>query len=344
MSHYVAAVVVLIALSSHRLWAQPVERNPDSAGDPAAPAQLPPRGQKRVVPTENEQAKIAKLLRDMYGKQLAQAKTPAQKSELAKELLAEAARNTDSPVDRYVVLFVAASVGAKAGDLEATRTAIHELDDGYLVDVLTLKADALLALGSASRLTGPVSETGEFVRDLLNDAASADRYELIEEVGSKAITAVKRSKNPSLIRDVTRIVGEAKRAEQAFAELHQTLANVARDPEDQAANLIVGQYYAFRKGDWSSGLPHLSRCGEQQVMNLAKLELGDPQETERWIELGDGWATMAKTEKDNRARHNMNLHAISCYQRAVNQLSGFTMLTVKSRMDKLRAEVLADRQ
>src|SRR5436309_654596 len=73
---------------------------------------------KRPIPPEAAQAKVVKLIKELYGDELAKASDePAAKLRLAQTLLQEGRDTVDDAAGRYVLLKEAHKLAAEAGDV-----------------------------------------------------------------------------------------------------------------------------------------------------------------------------------------------------------------------------------
>lgn len=67
------------------------------------------------------------------------------------------------------------------------------------------------------------------------------------------------------------------------------------NPDDPAANLVVGKWKCFQEGDWESGLPLLAKSGDETLAKLAKQELlRSGESVDDRLALGDAWWNAAE--------------------------------------------------
>lgn len=73
-------------------------------------------------------------------------------------------------------------------------------------------------------------------------------------------------------------------------------------PDDPAANLVVGRYLVFDRGDWEKGLPHLVKASDKVLAGLAQKDQEGAKTGPERVGLGDEWAkAAAKFPKERTA-------------------------------------------
>jgi hypothetical protein len=89
---------------------------------------------------------------------------------------------------------------------------------------------------------------------------------------------------------------------------------LAKDPDDPAANLAMGKYLAFEKGEWEKGLSHLARGSDKPLAEVAQKEIAGAEDAPAKIALADEWIKVSpKHPKNRQAIHD---HATSWYAQA----------------------------
>ena len=93
----------------------------------------------------------------------------------------------------------------------------------------------------------------------------------------------------------TRGMNEIARSYEGMKEAAAVLEKTRNDPD---ANLNLGKYKCFMKGDWESGLPMLLVLGsDEKLKSLAAKELAGAAWSDDQVKLGDGWWNLAETQK-----------------------------------------------
>ena len=113
-------------------------------------------------------------------------------------------------------------------------------------------------------------------------------------------------------------------------------------PNDAAANLTIGRYFCFTRGDWPTGIKHLA-LGSGSLKVVAAKELAaqaSQQETKKPLEpavlvgLAEQWRSAAADlpESDRPYAHAA---AVYWYERALPNLAGLQKLKVEQAMKKI---------
>ena len=67
------------------------------------------------------------------------------------------------------------------------------------------------------------------------------------------------------------------------------------DPNDAAANLLVGQWYCLSQQNWQQGLANLAKSNDAELKALALQELNSPPtDPQQQVKLGDAWWDLAQ--------------------------------------------------
>jgi hypothetical protein len=141
---------------------------PDSTAAPVpAPAPLSPApapaAVRLAVPTAAAQANSWKLIKeDLYKDDIANARTSAQKVELAGKLLAVAQDTNNDPPGKYVLLAQAKELAISSGDPPTAFKCLDELGEAYNINYPVMKLDLFAALAKtvSSRSDGKVLVDG----------------------------------------------------------------------------------------------------------------------------------------------------------------------------------------
>jgi hypothetical protein len=103
---------------------------------------------------------------------------------------------------------------------------------------------------------------------------------------------------------------------------------------DEAANLAVGQFYCFHKGDWDKGLPLLARAGDEGLAALAKEDVQRPKEAAAQVKLAQAWEARAE-KAEGIESSSAKQRAYYWYMEALPRLDGAEERQVEGRIDLL---------
>ncbi len=297
---------------------------PGAASEVAPP---PPRKQspntgKLPVPDVEERKKATEDIRDIYKAEYA-SHEPTELANLAEKLLQRGRRSFEPAERRYVCLYEAGSVAAKAGDPALSLLAIEQLGNLFVVKQLSMKTAIVQQTVKNLRTLNASKTLLESCFALLTEAILADDYEDAErllkaaEIAAYKLGLPRSSLQPS-IRKVQRL--KAK-----YAAIQPALSTLAMQPNDREANRIAGIFRCFEKGDWENGLPLLILSEDARLKDLARKDQAAPATAEERAALGDRWWALAqerpkepaKAKTKEFAKANIQQRACYWYKRAL---------------------------
>ena len=247
-----------------------------------------PRPAKKLpVPPAADQERVAKQLDELYKTSRPGSKDAAK----AQDLYDVATKAGASPVERYMLLLKGAEIAAASGDLNLSLQGIDTLDADYEIDALDLKQkllDKFITAGKPDQVAVAISAAEQ----LVDQAVAADRYDAAVVLATSASKAVAKSKIATHKEDEDRL--SRRRHEIHLLESIYTTAKKAQEtlektPADPDANLTVGRWLCFYKGDWTTGLPLLAKGSNADLKALAGQEIKSPTEAEQQVQLADTW-------------------------------------------------------
>ncbi len=298
-------------------------------GEPPAPRKKAP------IPDKEAQAKARKLIEEVYGEDYARArKDPTVLAGLARTLLQEARDTTDDPGARYVLFQEASTLAARAGD---APTALQALDEAAAEFALSPKAAfrakvaALTAASKATALPDSYQAIVDASLGLLDEALNLDDYDEAQALVSTAEAAARKLKVIALVRGIQKRGQEVRRLQEAYAPVKAAAAKLRANPNDPEANLALGRFQAFTKGNWEKALPLLARGSDPALRTLAKGELAAPELGPAQLALAEGW-WKAAGKASGEAKTQMLVRALSWYQQAASHPDGKQRARAEARI------------
>jgi hypothetical protein len=283
------------------------------------------------VPGAAELKSAENLVREIFAKEYTAAKTDEVKSKLAKEILAGAMGSAEAPTEQYVLLRVARDIAAGAGDAETALHAVGEIGRRFRVDLLGMQAKVLEKAVEEARLPSEHVALLPAVRSVLEEAIAAERFELAGQLGQLASSSALKSRDINARKEVTARLAQLDDLRKGFAAAKQALEVLAGNPTDPEANLAVGKYRCFLKGDWENGLPMLALGSDASLSQLAKKELLKPADSDAQVALADAWWEVA-TQEDDPAGGPLQQRAAYWYRKALPGLTGLAKAKAEQRI------------
>jgi len=213
----------------------------------AVPSWLVAAQTTQSVPAEDKQRDATALILEVYKVEIAAATSPTQKSALAAKLIQVGIKTQNDPAGQFALFKEAQRLSIEAGDYRQALEASKEISQHFEVDALKTKADVVgQCVGTTSDPEGLL--TAVYV--LVDDAIEADHYDAAKQLAEAAFRAAQVTKNLDVMREAGLQRNEVRELEVEFTKVQKALQVHQTLPNDPDANLVVGQYRCFVKGDW----------------------------------------------------------------------------------------------
>jgi hypothetical protein len=297
----------------------------------AAPATRP------TAPDSSALRKAAAGVREVFGKDLAGARTPEARVALANKLLAAADQTQDDPAARYLLLTRVADLASSAGDVGIGLKAVDRIESQWAVDGVRMRTEVLLKAAALMRRPEERLEWARNAQAVADQAAAADEYTLARQLNARATAVIEPVRNEALTKRLSAQLALFDELANSYTSLSPALAKLRTDPNDPAANLALGKFQAFTKGDWQSGLPRIAVGSDPNLKDPAIRDQAAASNPEDRVALADAWWDLAD-QQTGPARRNLRLRAAGWYQLAAANLSGLEKINAERRL----AEATAD--
>jgi len=236
-----------------------------------------------------------------------------------------------------MLLMKGAEIAAAAGDLNLSLQGIDTLDTDYEINALEAKQkllDRFIAAGKPEQLVDAIPTAEQ----LVDQAVAADHFEIALALAMSASRAVAKSKMATRKQVDERLAHrrrDIRLLEPIHAAVKKAQETLEKNPADPEANLTVGRWLCFYKGDWTAGLPLLAKGSEEKLKALAEQEIKSPTEADQQVQIADAWWGLAQKEA-GIARDSVHLHAGNIYQAAMPNLASALK---KAAIEKRLAEI-----
>ncbi len=291
------------------------------------------------IPDVAAQKEADALVKEIFGDEIAKAKTPDEKSAFIKKLLEESATTGTSPEGRYSILKAALDVAPDAG---VAMSVIENMAKQFRIDELNAKAYTIKKISDSVTTHSERKALAESAVRLMDRYVEMDNFDAALVLGKTALSAATRSKDSQLLHVVQEKNAYAAALQKQYADVKVALATLATNPVDAKSNLTVGKYKCFGKSEWEDGLPMLALGDDEGLKKLASQELRGPTTSNEQVALADGWYDLA--QKSGEGKDRMLQRAAYWYKRCLQtepQLSGLLRKKVETRSDELSQLILA---
>lgn len=304
-------------------------------GLPAVAVPQMPGAVRLSLPAKADQAKSRQLMKQVFAKELAD-RTPAGRKALARKLMSTAAQGAQSAADEYVLLAGAIAAAKEAADLPTCFEAADTMARRYDVDAAAIKAASALAapLGPAD-----AADAAEAAQNVWAGLALVGQLEAADDFATAARVAAalqKGATGPSLRAQVRKAASALEAMRIAHDRLGPALEKLKASPGDPSANLAVGRYLCFLKGQWGRGLPMLAKGSDPATASAARKDLGQPAGADARADVGDAWWRLSEIQT-GPARAGAQRRAVFWYRKALPDLSGLKRAALEKRVAEAAA-------
>jgi hypothetical protein len=312
------------------------------AGNNAAGATHPPT--KQQPPDPAAQSEAQKRVTEVFQSEIAAARTNPQRVDVARKLLGAGIDSASDPASCFVLLSAARRLAAEGGSADYAFQAIDELDRRFVIDAGTMRAETAARLESALRLPAEKAALVARLLRMVDDASGRDNYAEARQVVEAAVEAARHSSSPPLLAQTTGRRDDVLAMSAAFETSAKAAVVLAVSPSDPAANLAVGRFRCFFKGDWKAGLP-LLKIGADPVLKSqaqADLDASGNSAPDIQIAIADGWWDIGQ-KLAGLPQRQVLLRAAHWYSAAAPRLKGLMAQKATVRTSQALADANLDR-
>ena len=301
-------------------------RADQGAAAPVEDARLP-------LPDPAARQATEKTVEDVFGHDIAAAKTAAERSALAQKIW-DFARDEKDPAQRYVLLNRVRTTACAAGDAKLAMAAAAELVSGYRIDGLRAEVATLQAIEKTALTPIQAAQLAAAVSVVSDEAASHGDMDGVTELDRVAEIAVGKSGNPELQKQFAAHHKQLQEIKRQADRIKPFRAKLAEDSSDAEANLELGKYHCFVGHDWKTGLPMLAKGSDQGLKTAAQADAIEPAEATGQLQVADLWWDLSEQEKEGSyAKEALRQRAVFWYQKALPDLKGLAHLRAEKRVN-----------
>lgn len=310
----------------------PVGETPKSQPSDAAPPV--PKGETpavaRTIPDAASRAKSRKLFAEVYATALKD-RSPAARRKLSQSLLEEADKAEKGSADRFVLLNAAMQAAGEGQDLRQCFRAAKRLADEYDVDEFATKTDAVTKIYSASVAQLVSTSNVEALLDLSDQLLAEDDMADLARIESILQRTVPSIPDAELRTEVRNQIQEVAAVRENRQRIAPELTKLKKSPDDPSANLVVGSYLCFLRGQWDRGLLYLVKSNDARLKGIAVSELSRPNEADAIGRLAGRWLALAPSLA-SPDRPKLMEHAADLYRRAIASSNGLEASLMEQKL------------
>jgi PA14 domain len=294
-----------------------IELTPLSSPAPALqPRKFKLAPARRLPPPVGKDLQQSRLAaRKLFAKEIAALNSSDSRRELTQQILLRIQEDRDEVPVKFALLQLAQDLARSNSDAGLACQVIEQLSRTFELDALNLQTAEIE--GNAPPLA--VRTTAATASIYLDKALLSERLELAARLLAvlKRLAVLERSAE---FKDyVTRRTSEVALAKQLFDVMKPLRDEVGDAAKSAAANLAVGRYECFVRGNWQQGLLLLSHGGDKPLAQVAALELA--ADLPKYRAVADAWWKLAESAEESW-RNEYRLQAKYWYERSPTDLSG----------------------
>lgn len=292
---------------------------------------------KQPVPRRADQTQALRKIRSLYKVQYAQTRDPEAGVELARQLLERGLSTQDDPVTRYVLLAEAIGVATRVVDPEIALRGLDAMGREYAVDVSKKRPRLLSSLFRSATTDEKRRELLDTTMLLADELVDQDDYEQAILCLAVAYSALRKASAPERLKWLTRRRARIQYIRQQHEKTRDAIRTLAADPGSADANLAVGKFFCFAKGDFARGLPLLAKGSDDTLRQIARQDLAHPEAGEARLQLADAWWDLAG-KLGSHAQPAVLEHARGWYALAYPDSKGLDRARIERRLKQLEQD------
>jgi formylglycine-generating enzyme required for sulfatase activity len=287
--------------------------------------------EKAAVPDAVAQQAVLKTVKEVFAAEYRKVK-PEEKAELAATLLKQGLESKDDAATHYVLLQEAINLAGQAGAVETAVKAMNELVKIFNVNVAEQQLKTFEAVGRSANTPEANQALAAACLAAMEEAVTNDGYVEAGRLAALAEGAARKAKDLAAITRIQTRMKEVRELQNEFARVKAAKETLFVQPDDAEANLAVGRFLCFVKGDWEKGLPLLAKGSDASLKALAEKDLAQPQEAKEQMAVADGWWDLAE-KMAGAQKSRMQERAAEFYRKALPELKGLDKVKVERRVE-----------
>lgn len=288
------------------------------------------------APSGSEQRKAVKRIQSLYAAEY-RAVDKDSIGKLCKTLVDQSEDENNPSAVRFASLNEAIRLATLWSQPELACQATDRLCQIFDVDTIDVKTKLINAFGDVSydaTTAMKVMMQAERLADQPVDQNDYDGAVKVLNAAGKLARKLKHANAISSINDRIKLIRQTKRE---FDKLDKHFATLNGDSRDPVANLKIGEFYCFTKGDFERGIKFLARSNNKTLRKAAMTEIsGSGLLPDEVCELGDVWWEVGNSKKNLNAK----AHAAELYRSVINELPGLRKKEIENRLAEVSSVLL----
>jgi hypothetical protein len=310
----------------------PVSSSPPAIGFAAA--------KKNPIPDAAAKAKAQPQIAAVFGEDLKGAKTPQAKAIVARKI-SDLARETKDLATKYVMLEEARKLFVEIKDVSNALRTVDAVSQEFDVAPLPAKVKLLETLGDGNLSAAQRAEIVSEACALGFEAIDSDQFDVAQAMAGVVRSVAARITSADVKAEAKEFIDEFTQRQKRWEIVRKAEQTAAANPDDPAANLALGLYHLFDRGDQAQGLAMLAKGSDPKLAAAAKARqetadkglAGSLAEADAWFDC------IAAIPADYKAA--VQKRALEAYDLATASATGLDKAKAEKRRDQLKADLAA---
>ncbi|HEY1066684.1 MAG TPA: SUMF1/EgtB/PvdO family nonheme iron enzyme, partial [Pirellulales bacterium] len=298
------------------------------------------------VPSDEELAVAKESFDKLYGREWRGAEDPKAKAALAHRLIVAGAGTFDAPALRYCLFDAARRAAAESAAPAAFLSAMQRQWDEFAAPRWPLVVETLELAGTSAKANDVRAGLARLCRSLAAEALAESQADAALELAMLGGQLAAKSRDVPLLKRLQEFQGQttawierSTAAEAARTTLRGKPDETTSDetsPETAAAHRTLGVWLCLFEEDWGEGRPHLLKCDDRALRELAEREQSPPAEAAGAVDLANAWLSLSETASPAEKPY-FRLRAHRWYFAASGQATGAAAKTCEEKLTELES-------
>ncbi len=227
------------------------------------------------------------------------------------------------PAAGYILLVESVAYLARLGNVDDAMKVIEKIDTSYQPDGrVALKAKLLVAASVIPKAPQKNQDLVDLCKRFMVEAAAEADVKSIDEFTKAATAALRMLRDNLQKKELLELAKNLKAELVQYGNIATARQTLETTPDDPDANLAVGKFLCFIKGDWEAGVKHLAKGSNADLAAVAKLELTNPSDAIGQRELGKKWHTVMTSDSHQTNAPKVAGRVLHWYEKVLPSLKG----------------------
>ncbi len=208
-----------------------------------------------------------------------------------------------------------AKLAALTGDLQTAVGVAAFIEDKYDTDAGELRVAILREMLKAKLVPAAKKMAYQQALSVIDQIMDADYFDEAGAILSAMTSGANRLGDRTLLMALAERRKTATNLGRQFRLVKDAKTKLKANPDDTAANLLVGRFLCLSKEEWDDGLPLLAKGDNEPLKKLASQELKKSKSSTEMMALANGWFAEGK-DTSGPQQIGMYLRAKQWYEKA----------------------------